>query len=562
MQRVVWIVGFVVLASAVGGFLATRGDSGAVSPSSQPGAGTSAPATVFGDDRGSLVVPRSTRELRSDDAGHDHGHGHDDGDGHEPGATVPCRVLAQVHDEFGRAVAATVTLWSDAKEIGRAQTDADGFATVELEAAPTRLLLCVRADGYVDVEQEILRSADEALIDQLVILQSIDVARITGVVVDESGRPLDSAWLGLLGPAGERDPAYLAMAIGLTSAPRIVAHTIGGGRFADTLVTDLDPITGAFELEVPARFDGEVAFVFGERALALERWRAGDGPVLLTVPRERRLEATGTIEIDVVDEAGSPVRPCDLEILPDRFAFADEPLTRAVDVGLDDPAAPLVIESVPAVAMIVRARPADPSLCGAARAVVVEGGRTTRVRLVVAHAAAVKLWFVPERETMAMSGPSDLRCILPSGYDAPVLVDDAYDGERIGAQIDGIPPGDVAFEHDGNVLLVHLNAGQNPDQVWRIAALEAFTVRFAPAAPRSARGLDALRVAIDVRTESNYPILRAIETPDWIDESSAEFVEWLAPGRYRLEIDPGDGNPVAREFVLFAGADDTTVDFR
>lgn len=561
MQRVAIAVLALLFASAVGGWLATRVDPVAVDSPAHPAAPTATETSAPPTERGSIVVPRVTREPRDDVDAHGHDHGHGD-DGADHGADPRCRVVVQVHDEFGRAVVATVTLWNGAAELGRASTSAEGLASIELDAAPRTFRLRATADGYVDVDQEIRRGADEALIDQLVILRSADGARLTGVVVDEASRPLDPSWLGLLGPEHERDPGYLAMAIGLTGVPRVIASTTSGGRLADTLVTDIDPVTGGFELEVPASFAGDVSFVFGERVLAREAWRVGDGPVLLTVTEARRTEAVGTLEIDVVDDAGAPVRPCAIAIAPDRFSFADEPMTRTVDVDLDDGSGPLVIDHAPAVAIIVQARPSDPTWSSAVQAVHVEGGTTTRVRLVVGRAASVRLWFVPERDSMAMSGPSDLRCILPSGFDAPIVVDDAYDGERIGARVDGIPPGPVAFEHDGNLLMLRLGPGENPDEHWRISALEAFTVRFAPAAGRRARGLDALSVGVEVRTEADLPILRTFETPEWVDDSTAEFVEWLAPGRYRIVLDQGDGVPTAREFVLLAGAQDTTVDFR
>jgi hypothetical protein len=561
MNRAAWIFVALGLASALGGWLVTRndGDPSTViapsKPSTDPhGNGSSA--------RESIVVPRAIREPRSDGDTHDHGHDHDHdhGDGTAT-SDPPCRVLAQVHDEFGRPVIATVTLWERDRELARARTDAEGLATIELDA-PRAFVMRVQAEGFVDGEQEIRRGVAEALIDQLVILRAQDIARLQGVVVDESGRPLDPATLGLLGPETERDPAYLAMAIGLAGVPRIVAYAVGGGRLADTLVTDIDPQTGAFAMDVPARFVGGVAFVFGEQALASESWRAGDGPIVLTVPSERRRIATGTLEVDVVDETGVPVRPCELTLLPDRFALSDEPLARPIELALDEDEGPLVIGGAPAVAMIVRARPTDSEWSGASQAVVVEGGRTSRVRLVVTRSASVRVWFVPEREGMAISGPTDLRCITPSGHDVPILVDDAYEGDRIGARLDGLPTGPVALEHDGSLLTLELLPGENPDQMWRVAPLQAFTVRYAPFGGRAARGLDALIVSIDVLTESGYPILRAIEHPEWIDDSTAEFVEWLTPGRYRIELDSGDATPIEREFVLDPGVEDTTVDFR
>lgn len=560
MNRVVLVLGVLLLASALGGWLVTRG--------SDPAGGSvverpSSPPVASGDEaaheRGSIVVPRVTREPRTETDEHGHAHGHDHADG------APLRVLAQVHDEFGRPVVATVMLWSGGlgaagAEIARAETNADGLASMELAEPPRTLRLRAQAVGYEDVEQEIRSGAGEALIDQLVILRSIDAARIVGVVVDESGRPLDPAILGLLGPEHERDPAYLAMALGLSSAPRVVAHTTAGGRLAETLVADLDPITGAFELEVPARFAGDVAFVFAEQVLASERWREGDGPLFLTVPASRLREATGALAIEVVDEAGEPVRSCAVSIAPDRFALADEPLLQPVDVDFEGAPIPFVIEAAPAVEMIVRARPSDPELGGAAQAVRVVGGSTTNVRLVVSRAASIELWFVPERADMAMTGPSDLRCILPSGDDVPVVVDDAYSGEWIGARVHGIPPGPVAFEHDGNLLEVVLEPGANALRQWTIAASRAFTVRYAPKSDRVGRALDALRVAVEIRTPSNYPILRAIESPEWVDATTAEFVEWLAPGRYRIELDTGDGAPLVREFELGPGDGDLVVE--
>ncbi|MBK6941775.1 MAG: hypothetical protein IPH13_16485 [Planctomycetes bacterium] len=560
MNRVVLVLGALLLASAFGGWLVTR-DSGA-----DDGSATtrlpSSPVETGGDaahERGSIVVPRVTREPRveSDDHGHAGGHDHADG--------APLRVLAQVHDEFGRAVVATVTVRSGGAgepgaELARAETNADGLASMELADAPPTIRLRAQAVGYEDVEQEIRCGAGEALIDQLVILRSIDATRIVGVVVDESGRPLDPAVLGLLGPEHERDPAFLAMALGLTGVPRVVAHTTAGGRLAETLVADLDPITGAFELEVPARFSGEVAFVFAEQVLASERWREGDGPLFLTVPSARLREATGALAIEVVDETGQQVHSCAVSIAPDRFALAEDPLLQPVDLDFEDASIPYVIEAAPAVAMIVRARPTDPDSSGAVQAVRVVGGSTTRVRLVVTRAASIELWFVPERADMAMTGPSDLRCILPSGDDVPVVVDDAYSGEWIGARVHGIPPGPVAFEHDGNLLELALEPGENASRQWTIAASRAFTVRFAPTLGRAARGLDALRVEVEVRTTSDYPILRTIESPEWVDATTSEFVEWLAPGRYRIELDAGDGALLTREFEVGTGDDDLVVE--
>jgi hypothetical protein len=116
--------------------------------------------------------------------------------------------------------------------------------------------------------------------------------------------------------------------------------------------------------------------------------------------------------------------------------------------------------------------------------------------------------------------------------------------------------------HDGNSCLVDVAAGANPDVRWTIDSTVAFTVVFAPPDAGEVQRDSAPLVRCDLWNDAGVAVLRAYEEPQWIDARDAEFVEWAAPGRYRLVLDFGVGEPIEREFELRAGDDDARVDLR
>ncbi|MGH7149696.1 MAG: hypothetical protein ACREIU_03300 [Planctomycetota bacterium] len=383
-------------------------------------------------------------------------------------------------------------------------------------------------------------------------LEESEFIWIRGRVLDLEGEALASEDLHFLFPNVDDDPRSLEP----FDTVSWIHALAGSGHLAREIrqSAGIPGDAGGFGIRVRRGWRGAVVLLFRDRILQSNPWADGDPEVVFRVDVSALRSGLGALEVKVLDgETGASVPNAKVQVERERF-FRGEATDRVFRLSEgerirvpDIPPGPLALR--------VSARGYAMATAGAEIAT----GATTQVEFRLRRPATLRVRLVPAEGWLPEPDSANVEFYDREGRWIDFSSTVVEEGADRWVRLEGVPPGEGFVVVSDNALPVRMSSGSNPDLDLPVRRPRKTVVRYR--VPRGSPDVGAPSSA------GGYRVLLAGRVPirDWTSDAPEDSSGWsgwgdsFPPGSYTIEIDPGAGAIVRREFEVGEGEETTVV---